>query len=245
MAWHDERNSWEVNSRHLAEGLQVSEERTTYKECYSSRPRLQTSFVFKRGRFMWIERTEENRSMRAKGMLKKLKQPDEEECLWFVPNEESFHQDEKVKRRHDRWLAICRWTPLKFQQLLCMRTRFPPTVMVFGVVVVVVSSEGHIMTPQFFPQSLRVNADADTDADVDADAYVEILQTIVNPPWINSVANGGRPYVFQQDSTPSHGALDTQDYMDGREFSSSCHTTSNLWLPPNCSPDLKPSGLLR
>ncbi|KAM3187451.1 hypothetical protein ACTXT7_002302 [Hymenolepis weldensis] len=128
-----------------------------------------------RGRFMWIERTEENRSMRAKGMLKKLKQPDEEECLWFVPNEESFHQDEKVKRRHDRWLAICRWTPLKFQQLLCMRTKFPQTVMVFGVVavVVVVSSEGHIMTPQFFPQSLRVNAD------IDADAYVETLHTIV------------------------------------------------------------------
>ncbi|KAM3176126.1 hypothetical protein ACTXT7_007129 [Hymenolepis weldensis] len=28
-----------------------------------------------------------------------------------------------------------------------------------------------------------------------------------------------KPYVFQQDSDPSHKALKTQDYMDGREFS--------------------------
>ncbi|KAM3187865.1 hypothetical protein ACTXT7_001461 [Hymenolepis weldensis] len=46
-----------------------------------------------------------------------------------------------------------------------MRTKFPATVMVFDVVVV--SSEGHIMTPQFFSQGLRVDADAD--------AYVETL----------------------------------------------------------------------
>ncbi|KAM3182791.1 hypothetical protein ACTXT7_011608 [Hymenolepis weldensis] len=46
----------------------------------------------------------------------------------------------------------------------------------------------------------RVNADAD--------AYVETLQTIVvKPPWIDSVANRGRPYVFQQNSAPSHEAL--------------------------------------
>ncbi|KAM3170956.1 hypothetical protein ACTXT7_017575 [Hymenolepis weldensis] len=81
-----------------------------------------------------------------------------------------------------------------------MLTKFLLTVMVFGV-------------------DLRVNADADT--------YVETLQTIiVKPPWMDSVVNnGGRPpYVFQQDSPPSHKALETQDWMDGREFSSSCHT---------------------
>ncbi|KAM3185613.1 hypothetical protein ACTXT7_006024 [Hymenolepis weldensis] len=38
------------------------------------------------------------------------------------------------------------------------------------------------------PQGLRVNADAD------ADAYVETPQFIIaKPPWIDSVANGGRP----------------------------------------------------
>ncbi|KAM3184935.1 hypothetical protein ACTXT7_007407 [Hymenolepis weldensis] len=39
----------------------------------------------------------------------------------------------------------------------------------------------------------------------DADAYAETLQTIVvKPPWIDSLANGERPYAFQIDSAPSH-----------------------------------------
>ncbi|KAM3188368.1 hypothetical protein ACTXT7_000342 [Hymenolepis weldensis] len=45
-------------------------------------------------------------------------------------------------------------------QLSCMSTKFPPTVMIFSVVKV---SEGHIMTPPFFPQGLRINADPDAD----------------------------------------------------------------------------------
>ncbi|KAM3180249.1 hypothetical protein ACTXT7_016654 [Hymenolepis weldensis] len=53
-------------------------------------------------------------------------------------------------------------------------------------------------------RQFRVNAGAD--------AYVETLQTIVvKPSWIDCVANGGRPYVFQQRSTPCHKALKTQD----------------------------------
>ncbi|KAM3182306.1 hypothetical protein ACTXT7_012660 [Hymenolepis weldensis] len=39
-----------------------------------------------------------------------------------------------------------------------IRSKLPATVMVFGVLVV--SSEGRIITSHFFPQSLRVNADA-------------------------------------------------------------------------------------
>ncbi|KAM3173692.1 hypothetical protein ACTXT7_012046 [Hymenolepis weldensis] len=65
------------------------------------------------------------------------------------------------------------------------------------------SSEGYIMTPEFLQQGPRVNADAD--------AYVETLQTIVKPLWIDSVANGGRPYVFQQDLTLSHEPSKTQN----------------------------------
>ncbi|KAM3186988.1 hypothetical protein ACTXT7_003223 [Hymenolepis weldensis] len=76
--------------------------------------------------------------------------------------------------------------------------------------------EGHIMTPQFFPQGLRVNADVD--------AYVETLQTVVvRPPWVDSMPNRGRLDVFHQDSVPSHEVLKIQDSMDGGEFSSSCH----------------------
>ncbi|KAM3186058.1 hypothetical protein ACTXT7_005155 [Hymenolepis weldensis] len=64
------------------------------------------------------------------------------------------------------------------------------------------------MTPQFFPQGLRVNEDAG------ADAYLENLQTIVvKRPWIDSVVNGGRPYVSQPDSASSHKALKTQEWM--------------------------------
>ncbi|KAM3176011.1 hypothetical protein ACTXT7_007341 [Hymenolepis weldensis] len=60
--------------------------------------------------------------------------------------------------------------------------------------------------PSFFFDGLRVNADAD--------AYVVTLQAIVvKPLWIDSVANGARPYVFLQDSAPSHNALKIQDWM--------------------------------
>ncbi|KAM3172537.1 hypothetical protein ACTXT7_014320, partial [Hymenolepis weldensis] len=65
---------------------------------------------------------------------------------------------------------------------------FPPTVMVLGAVIIV-SSEGHIMTPQFLPQGLRVNADVDADAD----AYVETLQTIGVKPCIENISNGRPP----------------------------------------------------
>ncbi|KAM3182750.1 hypothetical protein ACTXT7_011691 [Hymenolepis weldensis] len=78
------------------------------------------------GLFMWLERTKENRSMRAKGMLKKLKHPEEEECLRFVPEKENFHQNEKLKRRHDRWLTMCRRTLLNFQQISPNKIRLHP-----------------------------------------------------------------------------------------------------------------------
>ncbi|KAM3182893.1 hypothetical protein ACTXT7_011432 [Hymenolepis weldensis] len=58
----------------------------------------------------------------------------------------------------------------------------------------------------------------------DTDAYVETFRSIVKPPWIDSVANRGRPYVFHQDSASSHKALKIQDCMDGQEFSSTYHT---------------------
>ncbi|KAM3178721.1 hypothetical protein ACTXT7_001987 [Hymenolepis weldensis] len=57
--------------------------------------------------------------MRAKGLLNKLKHPEEEEGLWFV-----FDRNEEVTRRNDRWL-----TPLK-----CECTKFLAIVMLFCVV---------------------------------------------------------------------------------------------------------------
>ncbi|KAM3184374.1 hypothetical protein ACTXT7_008475 [Hymenolepis weldensis] len=95
-----------------------------------------------------------------------------------------------------------------------MRTKFPPTVMIFGVVE---DSKGQIMTTPFLPQGLRVNADAG--------AYVETLQTTaVGLYWIDSAVNEGRPCVYRKDSVRAHKAPKTQDWMDSQEFSSSCHT---------------------
>ncbi|KAM3179798.1 hypothetical protein ACTXT7_017576 [Hymenolepis weldensis] len=78
-----------------------------------------------------------------------------------------------------------------------MHTKFPPTVMVYGVVVL----------------SVRVNADADADAGAGADAYVETLQSIVvKANRMDSMANGGRPaFAFQQDSSPFLKALKMQN----------------------------------
>ena len=62
-----------------------------------------------------------------------------------------------------------------------MKTKFPATVMVFGVV----SSEGHIMPPHIFEVSLKVNPKV----------YLDVLKSVVIL-WCNQVA-GGRPWVWQ------------------------------------------------
>ena len=64
-----------------------------------------------------------------------------------------------------------------------MKTKFPATVMVFGVV----SSEGHIMPPLIFEVGLKVNTKV----------YLDELKSVVIP-WCNQVV-GGRPWVWQRD----------------------------------------------
>ena len=78
-----------------------------------------------------------------------------------------------------------------------MKTKFPATVMVFGVV----SSEGHIMLPHIFEIGLKVNTKV----------YLDVLKSVVMP-WCNQVA-GGRPWVLQQDSTPTHKSKETQAWL--------------------------------
>ena len=58
-----------------------------------------------------------------------------------------------------------------------MKTKFPATVMVFGVV----SNEGHIMPPHIFEVGLKVNTKV----------YLEVLKSVVIT-WCNQMA-GGRP----------------------------------------------------
>ena len=78
-----------------------------------------------------------------------------------------------------------------------MKTKFPATVMVFGVV----SSEGHIMPPHIFEVSLKVNTKV----------YLDVLKRVVIP-LCHQVA-GGRPWVWQQDSAPSHKSKETQAWL--------------------------------
>ena len=73
-----------------------------------------------------------------------------------------------------------------------MKTKLPATVMVFGVV----SSEGHIMPPHIFEVGLKVNTKL----------YLDALKSVAIP-WYNQVA-GGRPWVWQQDSTPAYKSKD-------------------------------------
>ena len=56
-----------------------------------------------------------------------------------------------------------------------MKTKFPAMVMVFGVV----SSEGHIITPQIFKVGLKVNTKV----------YLDVLKSVVIT-WCNRVARG-------------------------------------------------------
>ena len=78
-----------------------------------------------------------------------------------------------------------------------MKTKFPATVMVFGVV----SSEGHIMPPHIFEVGLKVNTKV----------YLDVLKSVVIP-WCNQVASG-RSWMWQQDSAPAHKSKETQAWL--------------------------------
>ena len=98
-----------------------------------------------------------------------------------------------------------------------MKTMFPATVMVFGVV----SSEGHIMPPDIFEVGLKVNTKA----------YLDVLNSVVIP-WCNQVA-GGRLWVWQQDLAPTHKSKETQAWLQKECYD---FVPFSHWTPS--SPDL-------
>jgi len=69
-----------------------------------------------------------------------------------------------------------------------MKTKFPKTILVFGVV----SNEGDVMPPHIFEVGLRVNINI----------YLEVMEQILLP-WIMR-KGGGRPWVWQEDSASCH-----------------------------------------
>ena len=100
-----------------------------------------------------------------------------------------------------------------------MKTKFPATAMVFGVV----SSEGHIMPPHIFEVGLKV----------DTKVYLDVLKSVVIP-WCNHVA-GGRPWVWQKDSAPAHKSKETQAWLLKERYD---FVPFSHWLAS--SPDLNP-----
>ena len=127
---------------------------------------------------------------------------------------------------------------------MVMKTKFPATVMVFGVV----SSEGHIIPPHIFKVGLKVNTKV----------YLDVQKSVVIP-WCNQEADG-RPWVWQQDSALAQKSKETQawlqkecydlnllDYFDGHMSRTSPTwpptTPKPAWLPP--STEYSPSSRRR
>ena len=95
-----------------------------------------------------------------------------------------------------------------------MKTKFPATVMVFGVV----SSQGHIMPPHIFEVSLKVNNKM----------YQDVLKSVMTL-WCNQVA-GSRPWVWQQDSAPPHKSTETQAWLQNESYD---FVPFSHWSPPS------------
>ena len=100
-----------------------------------------------------------------------------------------------------------------------IKTKFPVTVMVFGVV----SSEGRIMPPHIFEVGLKVNTKV----------YLDVLKNVVIS-WCTQVADG-RPWVWQQDSALAHKSKETQAWLQKECYD---FVPFSHWRPS--SPDLKP-----
>ena len=100
-----------------------------------------------------------------------------------------------------------------------MKTKFPATVTVFGVV----SSERHIMPPHIFDVGLKVNTKV----------YLDVLKSVVIS-WCNRVADD-RPWVWQQDSAPAHKSKETQAWLQKE-----CYDFLPFSHWPLSSPDLNP-----
>ena len=104
-----------------------------------------------------------------------------------------------------------------------MTTKFPATVMVFGVV----SSESPIMPPHIFEVGLKVNTKV----------YLDVLKSVMIP-WCNQVASG-RPWVWQQDPALAHNSKETQAWLQKECYDLYPSLTDPLLPRP------EPAGVLR
>ena len=122
------------------------------------------------------EKTKNLRLIKSVWLLNKLKHPKKPNMLWFFSDEKNFCQDQVHNSQNHRWIATNNRDVPRV-----MKTKFPTTVMIFGVV----SSKGHIMPNHIFEVGLKVHTKV----------YLDVLKSVVIP-WCNQVASG-RPWVWQ------------------------------------------------
>ena len=94
------------------------------------------------------------------------------QCSTSEIGDAPLYNDPSYDSENDRWIATNNRDVPRV-----MKTKFPATVMVFGVV----SREGHVMPPHIFEVGLKVNNKV----------YIDVMKSVVIP-WCNQVA-GGRP----------------------------------------------------
>ena len=135
--------------------------------------------------------------------------------LRFFSDEKIFVQDMKPNQQNNRWLSA---SPEEVP--IVMHWKHSVHVMVLSVV----SSDGDVMEPVFIPDGLHLGANG----------YVRLLDEHVKS-WIDMVADGRPPYVFQQDSAPAHKARTTQAWLFANV---PYHWSPDLWPPslPDCNP---------
>ena len=100
-----------------------------------------------------------------------------------------------------------------------MKTKFPNTVMLFGVI----SSDRDMMPQHIFETGLRV----------DTEIYLQVMDTVVLP-WIKQVAQD-RPWVWQQDSVPCHVSKRSLTWLEEHCYD---FVTKDKWPPSSL--DLNP-----
>ena len=196
--------------RAISKDMKTSE--ALIRKCVSEDLRYK-SYKMRKGQLL-TAKAKEKRLKYCQKLLNKLKHRLQRNMIWFFSDEKNFCQDQVVNSQNNRWLAVC------FKDVpKVMQTKFPATVMVFGVV----SSKGHVMPPYIFPKGLMVNTVE----------YLKVLEMHLLH-WIRKVA-AGRPYVRQQDSAICHTSRKMQLWLSDNFVD---FFPPDVW-PPN-SPDLNP-----
>ncbi|QQP48524.1 Uncharacterized protein FKW44_008881, partial [Caligus rogercresseyi] len=142
----------------LAEELGVGN--TTVRVCINED--LRYHFYKRRKGQILTEKAQENRFNKALKLLNKLKHLVHNETLWFFSDEKNFTQDQKNNCQNSR---CCVRNPHEVP--IVAQTKFPAAVIVFGII----SSDGDVMPPHFFPKGLRL----------DSEGYVDTLEGCGGP----------------------------------------------------------------